>query len=475
MSTGGRHVARRPPTRSSRRFLATGPGAEPDGVHAGVPHHPRVDGCGLPGDDADRQLQGPAPQRRGRPPPRRAMVEGLRGADRRRRGHWHGALVRVRAPVACLHGPLRRRVRDPVRDRGDLLLHRGDLHRDLYLRLEAPVRMGALLDRRARLRRGPRRRILGRRRQRVDESARRLRSREGRHGEVGRPRQGDLQPRGPVRGAAHDPRGVHRDRVPDRVRLRGRNAPWAARPPPPPGPADPPHRRVDRGADPVRRRGHRGPCDRHRPAGQVRGDGVQPDHPPARDRVHLRDLHGRWGEGRDRHPRLRLVPRRLQHRHEGQGLRHRPGDRPPAVQHDAPLGVRHHGRDLQRDDRARRVARLGLVAPPRHPEDPLVPARGGDLRHRRGRRARVRLDRDRGRATTLDRLRRHADEGRRHRGERGLGDLRRLARHLHRPRCRDRADPANDESPLAQRRCRGGRACPYGPSDPVPPASEGSS
>ena len=65
------------------------------------------------------------------------------------------------------------------------------------------------------------------------------------------------------------------------------------------------------------------------------------------------DLHGRWGEGRDRHPRLRLVPRRLQHRHEGQGLRHRPGDRPPAVQHDAPLGVRHHGRDLQRDDRAR--------------------------------------------------------------------------------------------------------------------------
>ena len=66
-------------------------------------------------------------------------------------------------------------------------------------------------------------------------------------------------------------------------------------------------------------------CDRRRPAGQVRGDGVQPDHPPARDRVHLRHLHGRWGEGRDRHPRLRLVPRRLQHRHEGQGLRHRPG------------------------------------------------------------------------------------------------------------------------------------------------------
>ena len=38
-------------------------------------------------------------------------------------------------------------VRDPVRDRGDLLLPRGDLHRDLHLRLEAPQRLGALLDR----------------------------------------------------------------------------------------------------------------------------------------------------------------------------------------------------------------------------------------------------------------------------------------------------------------------------------------
>ena len=31
---------------------------------------------------------------------------------------------------------------DPVRDRGDLLLHRGDLHRDLHLRLEAAAARG---------------------------------------------------------------------------------------------------------------------------------------------------------------------------------------------------------------------------------------------------------------------------------------------------------------------------------------------
>ena len=68
-----------------------------------------------------------------------------------------------------------------------------------------------------------------------------------------------------------------------------------------------------------------------------------------------------------------------------------------------------------------RVARLGLVAPPRHPEDPLVPARGGGLRRRRGRRARVRLDRDRGGATTVDRLQRHADEGRASPGPAGSG------------------------------------------------------
>ena len=94
------------------------------------------------------------------------------------------------------------------------------------------------------------------------------------------------------------------------------------------------------------------------------------------------------------------------------GLRHRPAERPAALRHDAPLVLRHHGRDLQCDDRAGCVARLGLVAPPRHPEDTLVPAGRRHLGRRRRRRARVRVDSDRGRATTLDRLRRHANQGR---------------------------------------------------------------
>ena len=38
--------------------------------------------------------------------------------------------------------PLRRGLRRRVRDRGDLLLPRGDLHRDLHLRLEAALRAG---------------------------------------------------------------------------------------------------------------------------------------------------------------------------------------------------------------------------------------------------------------------------------------------------------------------------------------------
>ena len=46
-------------------------------------------------------------------------------------------------------GRFGRGLRGVVRDRGDLLLPRGDLHRDLHLRLEAPVAVGALLDGRA--------------------------------------------------------------------------------------------------------------------------------------------------------------------------------------------------------------------------------------------------------------------------------------------------------------------------------------
>ena len=41
-----------------------------------------------------------------------------------------------------VHGPLRRRLRDRLRDRGDLLLPRGDLPGDLHLRLEAALAAG---------------------------------------------------------------------------------------------------------------------------------------------------------------------------------------------------------------------------------------------------------------------------------------------------------------------------------------------
>ena len=56
---------------------------------------------------------------------------------RGRRGDGHGAVVRDRAAVAGLSWTSGARVRDAVRDRGHLLLHRGDLHLDLHLRVEA--------------------------------------------------------------------------------------------------------------------------------------------------------------------------------------------------------------------------------------------------------------------------------------------------------------------------------------------------
>ena len=78
-------------------------GAEPDGVHAGVPHRPRLARRGLPGDDADRQLHRAAPRRRRRAAARAALVEGRGGDVRGRRGHRHRAVVRVRPPVAGVH------------------------------------------------------------------------------------------------------------------------------------------------------------------------------------------------------------------------------------------------------------------------------------------------------------------------------------------------------------------------------------
>ena len=76
------------------------------------------------------------------------------------------------------------------------------------------------------------------------------------------------------------------------------------------------------------------------------GDGVRREDVDGRDGVHLRQMHLERRQGRDRDPRLRLVPRRLEHEHPGDRARLGAARRPPAGEHDAALGVRHDGRDL---------------------------------------------------------------------------------------------------------------------------------
>ena len=55
-------------------------------------------------------------------------------------------------------------------------------------------------------------------------------------------------------------------------------------------------------ADPAGRRRHRRPFDSRRPAGQVRRDGMRPEDPDARDRVHLRPLHSSGVKGASASP-----------------------------------------------------------------------------------------------------------------------------------------------------------------------------
>ena len=73
-----------------------------------------------------------------------------------------------------------------------------------------------------------RRHALGRRRQRVDERARRVHAEQRGRGRRRRPAEGDLQRRVAVRGVAHARRRVPRRRLPGRVGLRGRHAARAA-------------------------------------------------------------------------------------------------------------------------------------------------------------------------------------------------------------------------------------------------------
>ena len=73
---------------------------------------------------------------------RQALVQGHADPVRDRRRDRHDPVVRDGPPVAGVHGHLRRRVRARLRDRGLLVLHGGDLHRDLRVRVGPPVAEG---------------------------------------------------------------------------------------------------------------------------------------------------------------------------------------------------------------------------------------------------------------------------------------------------------------------------------------------
>ena len=162
---------------------------------------------------------------------------------------------------------------DPVRVRGAVLLHRGDLRRDLHLRLAPAEAVAALLDRRAGRDRRHRRQRLGRRRELVDERALRL------HAELGRARSSTSTRSGvifnkamPLRGRAHGRRRVPRRRVPDRVGLRHGDAPRPQRPLPPARVHHPVHRRRDRHAGPDGGRRLARPLGLQQRADEVRAD-----------------------------------------------------------------------------------------------------------------------------------------------------------------------------------------------------------
>ncbi len=132
-------VGRARPRRASARRVGVEPArrARADGVHARLPHRPLLPRRRPAGDDPHRQLVRAEARRRRRDAAGAALVEGDGRHLRGRRRHRHRAQLRVRPALAELHGALRRRLRDRLRGRGDLLLHRGDLPRDLHLRLEA--------------------------------------------------------------------------------------------------------------------------------------------------------------------------------------------------------------------------------------------------------------------------------------------------------------------------------------------------
>ena len=367
------------------------------------------------------------------------------------------------------------RLRDPLRDRGHLLLPRGDLPHDLHLRLEAPVRLDALLDGRARRDRGDRRRVLGRRRQLVDEPAAGLHARRRRRSPTSTPLKVIFNPAVPYEVphmilAAYLVTGFLIASVYAVGMLRGRRDRY--------------HRlglmiplTVASIATPIQFA-----------VGDTAARSIADDQPVKfaamecvqKTSTHVTEyIYGRCTssgvKGGIGIPGFDSFLVGWSTDTQGDRPRHGASRRPAAREHDAPLGLRHDGGDLHGAHRAGLLVRLRLVAQARPATDQVVPARRRGVRRVGDRGAGVRLDRDRGRPPALGRLRGHAHEGRGHRRQRRLGHV--LARVPRSTRC-----SASRTVLTLQAMARRWRAAdeveegdvPYGPrpSAPAAPLSE---
>ena len=139
---GGRHIVQlgMPDLlicRDRRPGIAALParGAADAGALAGRPHPAGLLRDRVPGDGAVPRGPLAANRRPDLPGARAALVEGDADPVRGRRRDRHDPLVRARPAVAAVHGAVGRGLRLRVRAGGRLVLHRGDLHRDLRLRL----------------------------------------------------------------------------------------------------------------------------------------------------------------------------------------------------------------------------------------------------------------------------------------------------------------------------------------------------
>ena len=164
-----------------------------------------------------------------------------------------------------------------------------------------------------------------------------------------RPARRDLQPGDGVRGPAHDPRRLPGHRVPDRVGLRGGDAAGAAGPPPPPRAVDPAHRRRDR------RRRSSSPSATPRPARSPTTSRSSSRRwsacsTPTRDVTEY--LGGRCTsdgvKGGIGIPGFDSFLVGFSTDTKVTGLDSVPAERPPAGEHDAPLGLRRDGGHLHR-------------------------------------------------------------------------------------------------------------------------------